>query len=115
MLRIAVRAIESWLLADQEAMAHFLQVPIVRIPTTPDLEVNPKMTLVNIARSSTVKSIRDDIVPPFSSSSLTGRRYVSALSRFVSERWNVVRASQNSPSLKRSIDRIEKFACDFSF
>jgi len=43
-LRIAVRAIESWLLADQDTFAEFLGVSATRTnyPRVPDTELNPK-------------------------------------------------------------------------
>ena len=40
--RIAVREIESWLLADAVHLAEFLHVSPSRIPVDPDRETNPK-------------------------------------------------------------------------
>src|SRR6266852_4425099 len=62
-LRIAVRAIESWLLADRQRMAHFLRVPIARISGDPDGVDNPKLEVVNLARRSRKRDIRVDMVP----------------------------------------------------
>ena len=48
-LRLAVRMLESWLLADRQAMAQFLKVPIRLLPTDPDSEQHAKRLLVNVA------------------------------------------------------------------
>ncbi len=57
-LRVAVRAIEAWLMADRESMARFLAVAPSRIQHNIDLDPNPKETLINIARTSRNRSIR---------------------------------------------------------
>lgn len=49
-LRIAVRAIETWLLADTEHLAKFLEIPVTRIPQNPEDLTNPKDVLVTLAR-----------------------------------------------------------------
>ena len=47
--RVAVRAVESWLLADAGRLAAFLGVPVARIPADPDAQPDPKRTLVDLA------------------------------------------------------------------
>jgi len=61
--RIAVRSVEAWLLADRESIASFLAVSLSKIPHRIDLDPHPKQTLVNIARTSRSRSLRDDLVP----------------------------------------------------
>ena len=40
--RIAVRAIEAWLLSDAERLAAFLSISVTKIPSNPDAEPEPK-------------------------------------------------------------------------
>lgn len=71
-LRIAVRMIESWLLADRQACAKFLGVSEHLLPGQPDDESDPKLVLVNLARRSRARKIREDVVPPDGSTSRVG-------------------------------------------
>ncbi len=63
-LRIAVRAIESWLLADREAFAKFFGVSAATLPHNPDDVTNPKAQVIQLARRSRFRQIREDIAPP---------------------------------------------------
>ena len=105
-LRIAVRAVEAWLLADRNEMARFLGVPGHRIPTYPEAEENPKATLIKIARRSKRKVIREDIVPSVNTTAIQGPGYTTRLIEFTRTRWDPERASLNAPNLKRSINSL---------
>ena len=100
-LRLAVRMLESWLLADREAAAAFLGVRVSAIPREPDLEAHPKRTLVDIARTSRRRSIREALVPD-GSGALVGPEYTPVIGSFIDGRWNAARARLNSPSLERA-------------
>lgn len=52
LLRLAVSEAESWLLADNEALASFLEISPARVPRTPDEIPDPKRSLLNLARRS---------------------------------------------------------------
>lgn len=104
--RIAVREIESWLMADRENIAQFLAVSVARIPDNPETLVNPKRELVNIARHSRKRNIRDDMVPSQNSSLEVGNAYASRLIEFVQiaeSQWQPRIAAQTSDSLDRCI------------
>ena len=103
-LRLAVRMLESWLLADREAIAAFLGVRVAAVPREPDREVHPKRTLVNLARTSRKRSIRDSLVPN-GSGALVGPEYTPVIGAFIDERWTASRARLNSPSLERACRR----------
>ena len=60
--RIAEREVESWLLADHDAVRSFFR-PSVQIPSDPDILTDPTQALVNLARSSTNSRIRRAMVP----------------------------------------------------
>jgi hypothetical protein len=102
-LRVAVRAIESWLLADRSEIARFLKVTISKIPHYPENETNPKMTLINIARHSRSKNIREDMAPKAYSTASQGPGYTSRLIEFAILFWDPSRAEQNAPSLKKCL------------
>ncbi len=109
LLRIAVRMVESWLLADRQACASFLGMPVSRLPFQPDDEPDPKQMLVNLARRSRRRQIREDLVPAENSTSRVGKNYNGQLTRLVMTEWNAQRASQRSPSLARAIRALQNF------
>ena len=103
-LRLAVRMLESWLLADRQSMARFLKVPISALPTDPDDESHAKRLLVSIARKSTSKTIRDALVPD-DSGGIVGSDYAATMSEFIEQHWRVSFARKNSPSLEKACQR----------
>lgn len=109
LFRIAVRSLESWLLADRNGLAKFLQVSRARLPLVPDDEHHPKTTLINIARRSRSSRIRERIVPhtPLANQ---GPEFSAALTEFIWEGWDPDRARQNSPSLDKTIAAFERFS-----
>jgi len=112
-LRIAVRKVEAWLLADRKAFAEFLGISLAKIPSQPDNEIDPKSQVVALARHSRFRVIREDVVPSPGSTSSIGKNYVGQLSRFVLKYWQVKRASFNSPSLDRALRALETFSPSF--
>lgn len=104
--RVAVRAVEAWLLADAVHLGAFLGVSPTRIPTEPDGEADPKRTLVNLARQSRRKSIRRDMVPRAASGGRVGPGYAARVIEFVSSvdsGWDPRAATSRSESLERCI------------
>lgn len=105
-LRIAERELESWLLADVEAMARYLKLSQDIFPSNPDAESDPKQTLVNLARRSTRTALREDLVPESGSKGIVGRGYVSRMKEFIESKWRPLKAQQHSESLQRAIAAI---------
>ena len=105
-LRIAVRMLESWLIADRNSLAKFLKVPIAAVPTDPDAEHHAKRKLVDIARQSKRRSVRDALVPE-DSGGIVGADYVATMCEFITAHWRVDAARNNSPSLDRACQRWE--------
>lgn len=105
--RIAVRAIEAWLLADKESMAQFLGVSLSKLQHNFDLKPDPKETLVDIARHSRSRSIREDIVPRPMSGAKVGPLYVPQITRFATELWRPDIASNESESLRRCLQALK--------
>ncbi len=107
--RIAVREIEAWLLADAEHLAQFLHVSSSILPASPDKELHPKQTLVNIARTSSKSYIREDIVPRQGAGSVVGPGYTSKLIEFTQQYWHPDQAMQHSESLQRCMKALLKW------
>lgn len=103
-LRLAVRMLESWLMADRAAFASFMGVAIARIPSEPDEEPHPKRMVTSLARTSSKRSIREGLVPEHSSG-LVGPEYTSMMSDFIDSHWDSTRARRRSPSLERACTR----------
>jgi hypothetical protein len=110
MFRVAVREVESWLLADRGSLSRFFAVPISAMPLNSDDLPDAKAALVDLGRKSKSKLIRDSIVPRRGSTAKQGPGYNGCLGEFVREHWDINAASANSPSLARTIKRISSFA-----
>jgi len=108
LLRIAVRMLESWILADSRHLANFLGVSPALLPTQPDLDPHPKLTLVNLARRSTKHRIRADLVPEPGGAGVVGKLYTPRMTEFLDKHWDPIAAQENSDSLRRTIHSLRK-------
>lgn len=108
--RVAVRKIEAWLLADTERIAEFLGVSRVKFPRDPERLGDPKTALVNLARNSRRRNIRDDMVPRPEGGRAVGPAYSSRLIEFVGVRWRPEYAARRCDSLRRAIDCLRTLA-----
>jgi len=106
--RVAVREIESWLLADAEKLAKFLSVPKSRIPRNPDDVDNPKTLIVDLARRSRRVQIREDMVPSVGSGRKIGIAYTPLLMEFSMRLWRPGIAARYSDSLSRTIALLKR-------
>lgn len=97
-LRIAVRAVEAWLLADATTLAKRLHIDETRVPRRPDDEADPKLTIVALARKSTKPAIRDGLVPRAGERRKVGPDYNGWLIDS-GDTWSIERAMKRSPSL----------------
>lgn len=106
--RVAVRAVESWLLADREAIADFLGIELSRVPPLPEKEEDPKKTLVSLASKSRKSDIRKAIAPRPESGRRVGPGYSTFLKDFVGVHWRPEIAAQNADSLRRCLARLRE-------
>jgi hypothetical protein len=100
-LRLVVRAVEAWFLADRAHAARCLRVELVSMPLRPDEEEDPKLTVVNLARTSAKKQVRDAVVPRAGMSRKAGAGYEGWLLEAATG-WSFQNAVTNSPSLARA-------------
>ena len=104
-VRIAVRAIEAWLLADP-ASARWLGVAASALPRNVEQLDDPKATLIQLARRSRRAAVREDIVPTLSRP--IGPGYVDQVRTFCATTWTPAVAARRSESLARLIRHIQK-------
>lgn len=110
LLRIAVVEAESWMLADRERMADFLAVSPAKLPHNPDEIRNPKQFVVNLARNSRKRDVREAMVPRPGSGTPVGPNYASDVRDFGETMWRPAVAAEHSPSLARCIRRLQELA-----
>jgi hypothetical protein len=104
--RVAVRAVEAWLMADRKHLARFLAVNIARIPQNIEAVDHPKLTMVEIVRHSRRREIREDMVPRAGSGCVVGPAYTARLIEFVMSPkigWRPEVAAERSESLNRCL------------
>jgi hypothetical protein len=101
--RVAVRTIEAWLLADEAHLAEFLIVSPAHIPADPDSVLQPKRAMVNLARGSRSRTIRQEMVPREGTGALVGPLYSARLREFAAMSWDPISAARRSVSLARCL------------
>lgn len=111
-LRLPVRAMESWILADREGFARVFSVSPHHVPDHPDTLDNPKRSLVNLCRRSRRADVREAIAPRAKSGRQVGPEYTDRISTFARESWTPERASNSSPSLRRTITALRRLVDD---
>jgi hypothetical protein len=109
LLRVAVREVESWLLADRINLARYLSISPNRVPVDPDSLIDAKASLVDLAGRSRSKDVRAGIAPKRGSTAKQGPDYNASLSDFASSTWDIDAARGNSPSLARTLARLGTF------
>lgn len=109
LFRIAVREVEAWLLADRSGIADFLGVAKNKVPHNPEAVDDPKLCLINLARSGRRRRLAMEIVPESGSAASIGPLYNQRLSEFVGGTWSVANARSVSPSLDRALSRLSLF------
>lgn len=102
-LRVAVRAMESWLLADHTAFAEEFAVFANRLPAWPDELEDPKEHLIALCRRSRRTEIRIAMTPRPGSGRRVGAQYTDRIIAFARYKWDPDRAAQRSPSLARTL------------
>jgi hypothetical protein len=115
--RVAVRAVEAWLLADGERFSQFFSVPLSRIP--PDVEAvrDPKAAVLALAQRSRRAAIREDMVPRAGSGRREGPLYTPRLIEFIQDAsagWRPEVAAGRSDSLGRCYRALRRLAADLT-
>jgi len=106
LLRIAVRQIESWALADHEAMRKLIGRR-GRLPRAPDDLPDSKLSLLRLAASAP-KAVREELLAKEGAVARQGLGYNRRMVSWVTEVWNPARAASRSESLARAREAIRK-------
>jgi hypothetical protein len=107
--RVAVREVESWVMADIDGFSRFLGIKSSLFPFDMDSIDDPKQFLIQIAGKSRKKELRKAIVPKPGINARVGPDYNGVLTGFVYSDWDIARAIQRSKSLKHAVDAIDNF------
>jgi len=110
--RVAVRSVESWLLADREQIARFLGIRVTQVVQNPEAVPNPRDAVVSLAAKSRRNDIRKDMVPRPGSGRPVGPAYASRLIEFVGSHWQPDVAARFSDSLRRCLIRLKELGRD---
>lgn len=105
--RVAVREIETWVMADRNAFSKFSGIPLRRIPLDLETVTDPKATLFSLVENYGKKTIRQDLLPADATATV-GPGYNLVLSEFVYKSWDPNRAQLNSNSLYRMIRHLSR-------
>ncbi|HFD87121.1 MAG TPA: hypothetical protein ENJ35_05555 [Gammaproteobacteria bacterium] len=106
--RVAVREVESWILADRVELANFLGIPKANFSREPDTLGDPKSHLLDVIRTKGRKRFHRDMLP--TGNAHIGPEYNRVLCDFVNNHWNIDEAQQYSPSLQRTVDALRRIA-----
>lgn len=109
--RVAVREVESWIMADRNAFSGFMQIPLSNFPKRPDELEDPKQRLLSIIRKKGRKKWQRDMLPKGPSASI-GPIYNEKLCQFVTQHWQPERARNQSPSLAKALDALRSVTDD---
>lgn len=104
-MRIAVREIEAWLLADHKAIRSIVGAG-GKLPPNPDLLPDPKQTLLRLVAAHASRNIKEDLVSQAGAIASQGIGYNARLSLWVQTAWDPKRAATRSDSLHRARVRL---------
>lgn len=101
---VAIREADAWLLADP-GLSNYLASPGVT-PLDPENVQDPKSTLIEIAKRSRKRDIKEEMVVAKGAVARVGPGYNRLLADFVRLEWDLALASQRCSALRRLIVRV---------
>ncbi len=105
-IRVAVREVESWLLADKQGMETYFGIPQNAITHDPEALPNPKQALLNLIKEKARAEFKREMLPK--GKAKIGSKYNKHLTDFINTAWDSTRACANADSLDRAIKGIQK-------
>ncbi|HEY7213346.1 MAG TPA: hypothetical protein VIC28_01890, partial [Thermoanaerobaculia bacterium] len=107
--RVAVRQVEAWLLADRARVADLFQVSLDVIPPNPETLDDAKWVMVQLARRSRNRRLREEIVPEANTSAKVGPGYTARMIEFATNLWRPQIAKLSTPSLASCLRSLERW------
>jgi len=104
---IAIKEAEAWLLADRYNFAKYFSISIKKLPIAPELIPDPKLKIIELARMSRKRVIKQGIVPR--DTAKVGKDYNNILNDYIYNYWNIDNALNNSDSLRRVIRKLNNY------
>jgi len=113
-LRVATRTVESWIMADRKKFARYFDLTESLLPAVPDNELRLRKDFFTLLwkKGNTALRKKNLIGMLPSKDSHIGPKYNDILCDFIERHWSPFRAEQNSPCLKRTMDRLRFIACE---
>ncbi len=108
LFRVAIREVESWLLADHDAIGRLFERRFT-LPEWPDTLADPKQTLLKLAQKAP-RAVRADLCASPNAIAQQGLGYNRRLVPFAATDWSPVRAAKRSDSLRRARLRLAELA-----
>ena len=101
-VRVAMREVEAWLLADRAGISDFLGVKESCLPRDTERIRDPKRYVVRLAARSRRREVREDLAPARGTKATTGPYFTRALSGFAGSLWDLAAAESENASLRRA-------------
>ena len=115
LLRVAVREVEAWLLADVRNLARFLRIRREPVLIPPEQIPDPKRELLTLAWSSSSRDIREALVWQDEHGQFRqGPDYNGRLSIFIQNHWDIQLSRTKTRSMEalfRALGRLEDSWC----
>lgn len=108
--RLAVRTAEAWLLADRDAFSRFFRVSPAVIPRDPESLDDPKTDVMNLARRSKDRQIRESVPVPQGMSGRVGPGYTATLMEYARDHWRPDVAARSARSLEKCLARLRAWS-----
>lgn len=109
--RVAVREVESWLLADIANLSRFFGAKQNKAIPNPDSISDPKSELLKLASRSSQRTMREAVTFRNRHGILVqGPDYNGTLHTFVENAWDLEAATQRSESLRRAVNAVQGLA-----
>ncbi len=108
LLRVAVRSLEAWLLADAAAVAKHVGCAVADVPAAPEELADAKASLIAVLRASPSRALREELGLRRGSREHEWPRIARWVDGFIVDHWQPRRASRRSPSLRRCLTALSR-------
>ena len=106
-LRVATRIVESWIMADRKKFAKYFDLTESRLPVAPDDHLRLRKTFFDLLWEKGAPKLRKKkLIGMLPGDAHIGPTYNDIMCDFIERHWSPERAEKNSPSLKRTMDRL---------